>query len=125
MGRGVARKRAANGQSFRKEEQVVLLSPLACRSHARFLLRRFRGASCHGLWSFVYEDALKDLVNISQLALQVERALDLCPGNAAGNLLILQHQLLEIEAFPPSLHGIALHQTVGVLARMAVSVFVE
>ena len=73
-----------------------------------------------GLFSLLAKHPQEDLIHVFQLPLQVECVFDLPPRDLPGNLRIAQHQLPEVESFVPGLHGVALHNPVGVLAHHTV-----
>ena len=50
------------------------------------------------------------------MPLQIESHFDLFARYAPGNLGIVHDQLAEVEPFFPGVHGVALHQTVGIFA---------
>src|SRR5205809_4292585 len=87
---------------------------LCSRGHAWFRAS-FRGSgfgSC--------EHARKNLIDVSQLPLQIESPLDLLTGHTAGNIWVRKHQLAKIQSFLPCAHGVSLHHAIGVFARNTV-----
>src|SRR5580704_10087168 len=55
------------------------------------------------------EHSGKVLVDVFQLALQVKGVLDLLARHAAGDFLVGENKLAEVEAFFPGAHGVVLH----------------
>src|SRR5215470_14107758 len=82
-------------------------------SSRHFLLCAWRGL-CYA------EDPREDLVDVAQLAFEIEGVLDLASRNALGDALVIQHKLVEVEILLPGAHGVTLHQTIRVFPRDAV-----
>src|SRR5882757_6048396 len=73
---------------------------------------------CHSRWLLIsamdafLENPGEDLVDVAELTLQVKRVLDLASGNAAGDVLVFEHELVEIQILFPRSHGVALNHPV-------------
>src|SRR5262252_2383210 len=70
-----------------------------------------------GVFAWLTEHAREDLVDVLQLPLEVESALDLRARDAPGDLRIIHHQSMKVESLRPRPHGVRLHQTIGIFPR--------
>src|SRR5438105_12605820 len=60
------------------------------------------------------EDSREDLVDIPQLSLEIESQLDLPARDTPRDLFIAGYQLVEVQAFRPGMHGMALDHTISI-----------
>jgi hypothetical protein len=65
------------------------------------------------------EDPIEDVINVLELFVEIERALDLGRGEDTRDLRIRKQQALEIALLVERAHRVALDPGVGVLARDA------
>src|SRR5579871_2758918 len=62
----------------------------------------------------------ENFIDVAQLTLQVESAINLSAGDAASDFFVIENKGPEIQTFFPCLHGVSLHHAVCILTGDAI-----